>query len=368
VLAGWVNLPCKEELLKDFLSGLVLNELFYKEIVAPLLETHFPDLRYSTALIGWGSDVLGYDDFQSTDHNWGVRLQIFLGDQDYEIHRHAIHDMLNGYLPPAFRGYPTAFPLVNNGVPGSSHHNIEVETIRRYFRGYLGCDPYDELTAADWLTFSEHKLLGVTSGKVFHDGLNELESTRQKFRYYPKDIWLYMLAAQWEKLSEEHAFVGRCGYLGDELGSRLIAARQIRNLMKLCFLMERRYSPYSKWFGTAFRQLTCAEELIPIFERVLLSQDWTSRQEALAQAYEAVARMHNALGITIPLEESAAPYFGRPYPVIGDDRYGAELRKLITSDKVKNITHNLGSVNQFVDSDDKLSDLMVCEKLKDLYP
>jgi hypothetical protein len=353
--------------MTDFLNGLALNELFYTEVIAPLLKIHFPDLSYSASLIGWGSDVLGYDDVQSTDHNWGVRFQLFLSQQDCEQRSQEIHRILTEHLPSEFRGYATAFPMVVNGVPGSSHHNIEVETIGRYFRRYLGCDPFSELTAADWLTFSEHKLLGVTSGKVFHDGLNELEPIRQKFRYYPKDIWLYMLAAQWEKLSEEHAFVGRCGYLGDELGSMLIAARQIRNLMKLCFLMERRYSPYSKWFGTAFRQLTCGEELSPIFMQVLQSQDWKTRQEVLAQAYEVVARMHNALGITIPLEERAAPYFGRPYLVIGDERYVGELRTSITSEEIKNIKHILGSVNQFVDSDDKLNDLVLCEKLKELY-
>ena len=101
--------------------------------------------------------------------------------------------------------------------------------------------------------------------------------------------------------------------------------------------------------------------------QVLQSQDWKSRQEFLAQAYEVIARMHNALGITIPLKEKAAPYFGRPYLVIGDERYAEELRKSITSDEVKNLRHNLGSVNQWVDSDDKLNELALCEKLKELY-
>jgi hypothetical protein len=176
-----------------------------------------------------------------------------------------------------------------------------------------------------------------------------------------------MLAAQWEKISEQEAFIGRCGYVGDELGSILIAAHQVKNLMKLCFLMERRYAPYSKWFGTAFSQLGCAAELNPIFMQVLQSQDWRTRQEFLAQAYEAVARMHNALGITIPLKEKASPYFGRPYLVIGDDRYLAELRNLITSEDVKNIRYNLGSLNQLVNSDDKLSDLVLCKTLKEVY-
>jgi hypothetical protein len=361
----------REQLMSSFVNGLALNERFYQEIAAPLLKSYFPDLRYSAALIGWGSDVLGYDDLQSTDHNWGIRFQLFLPEHEYERGRRAVNDILNEHLPAEFGGYPVAFEMVVNedqrGEDASLRHNIEIETIGRYLKRYLGYDPQEEPTAADWLTFSEHKLLGVTSGRVFHDGLGELELVRQKIRCYPRDVWLYLLAAQWEKISEEAAFVGRCGYVGDELGSRLIATRQVKNLMRLCFLMERRYVPYSKWFGTAFHQLNCAKEINPVLVQVLQAPDWQVRQQFLAQAYEAVARLHNALGITTRLSENAEQYFNRPYLVMGDGRYGEELRKLIASEEVRNIRHLLGSVNQFVDSHDKLNDLELCRKLKGLY-
>ena len=353
--------------MADFINGLALNQLFYEEIVAPILGSHFPELEYSAALIGWGSDVLGYDDLQSTDHNWGPRFQLFLAEQDWEKYRNTIHEALNEDLPPEFRGYPTAYSIVIEDVTGPVQYNIDVETIKRYFGRYLGCDPYREIEAADWLTFAEHKLLAVTSGKVFHDGLNELESIRRNFSYYPKDIWLYMLAAQWGKISEEHAFVGRCGFVGDELGSIVIAARQVKNLMRLCFLLERKYAPYSKWFGTAFNHLACAQELSPVFMQVLRAQEWKARQESLAKAYEIAARMHNSLEITIPLKETAAQYHGRPYVVVGDDRYVEELRKALTSEEVRSIEHNLGSVNQLIDSDEKANDLEVSKRLKTLY-
>jgi hypothetical protein len=357
--------------MSEFINGLRFNQLFYEDVVVPILQSRFPSIRYSAALIGWGSDVLGYDDLQSTDHNWGPRFQLFLADQDFEKYRQAISDALDEYVPPDFRGYPTAFPIVGNeelqGASRSDRHNIDVQTISLFFGRYLGCDLYVELKADDWLTFSEHKLLAVTSGKVFHDGLGELEPIRRKFHYYPQDVWLYMLAAQWDKIAEEQAFVGRCGYVGDELGSMLIAARQVKNLMRLCFLMERQYAPYSKWFGMAFNQLSCSGELHPIFMQVLQAQDWRARQELLAQAYEVVARLHNALGITIPLRETAAQYYGRPYLVAGDERYGEELRRLLTNEEVRKVQHQLGSVNQFIDSDDKLNNLDLCQKLKNVY-
>jgi Domain of unknown function (DUF4037) len=354
--------------MADFINGLTLNQLFYEEVVAPILKSHFSDLRYSAALIGWGSDVLGYDDAQSTDHNWGPRFQLFLDEQDDEKYHESIMHVFDEQLPSEFRGYPTVFPIVVNDVEGPPKHNLDVETIRNCFSRYLGCDPHSELAAADWLTFAEHKLLAVTSGRVFHDGLGELELVRRRFRYYPRDVWIYMLAAQWEKISEEEAFVGRCGYVGDELGSMVIAARQVKNLMRLCFLMERKYAPYSKWFGTAFSRLDCAGELSPIFMQVLQAQGWRECQESLAGAYEIVSRMHNALRITIPLKESATFYHGRPYLVVGDGRHVEELMKALTSEEVRNIQRRMGSVNQFVDSNDQLNSLVLCKKLKELYP
>lgn len=357
--------------MADFIKGLELNELFFNEVVASILRSYFPDLRYSAALIGWGSDVLGYDDAQSADHNWGVRFQLFLSERDAEKYRKTINDVLAEQLPSEFRGHPIAFQIAVNedqrGVVVSDKHNIDVETVTGFFSRYLGCNPFGEISAADWLTFSEHKLLAVTSGKVFYDGLGELEPIRQKFDYYPKDVWLYMFAAQWIKTFEEQAFVGRCGYVGDELGSMLIAARQVRNLMWLCFLIERNYAPYSKWFGTAFSRLDCAQELSPIFTQILQAKEWRERQKFLAQAYEIVAQMHNALKVTIPMKEETTEYGGRSYLVVGDERYVEELRKALTSEEVKNIKHGLGSVNQFIDSNSQLNNLFLCKKLKELY-
>ena len=58
-----------------FVPGLELARQFYAEVVRPLLEQGAPGLRYSAALLGPGSEVLGFDSARSTDHDWGPRLQ-----------------------------------------------------------------------------------------------------------------------------------------------------------------------------------------------------------------------------------------------------------------------------------------------------
>ena len=45
----------------SFIKGLELNKGFYIDVVKPLLEKKYPDLVYSAVLLGYGSDVLGYD-------------------------------------------------------------------------------------------------------------------------------------------------------------------------------------------------------------------------------------------------------------------------------------------------------------------
>jgi len=131
------------------------------------------------------------------------------------------------------------------------------------------------------------------SGEVYHDGLGELTRVREKLKFYPEDIWLYLLAAQWHRISQEEAFVGRAGEIGDELGSQVVAARMAREIMKLAFLMEKQYVPYSKWLGSAFTKLKTAGKLTPILREVFLAKTWKARERKLAQAYSILATQHN---------------------------------------------------------------------------
>ena len=61
-----------------FIPGLDLAGAFFAEVVRPLLDEAYPRLPYAAALLGPGSEVLGYDTARSTDHDWGPRLQLFL--------------------------------------------------------------------------------------------------------------------------------------------------------------------------------------------------------------------------------------------------------------------------------------------------
>lgn len=58
-----------------FLPGLQLARILFEQAVHPILQNSFPGLRNAAALVGSGSEVLGYDDIMSTDHHWGPLLR-----------------------------------------------------------------------------------------------------------------------------------------------------------------------------------------------------------------------------------------------------------------------------------------------------
>jgi len=361
--------------MAEFVPGLELSRQFYFEAVRPILHREFPGLRYSAGLLGWGSEVLGFDTPMSSDHHWGPRVLIFLSDKKVDELTREIDSTLSSELPYEFMGYSTSFSDPQpNGVrhqikikSGKVSHIVQVFSIRSFFWARLRVDPYKKISAARWLTFPQQRLLELTSGDVFFDGLGELEKVRQKFGYYPRDIWLYILAAQWKKISQEEAFVGRTGEIGDELGSRLIASRIVNEIIGLCFLMERRYMPYRKWVGRAFSKLAISRKLQPILSEVLSADNWRSRETRLSKAYSVIAAAHNKLGITKPLPTRTSNYFSRPYKVIHADVFSDEISKAITSSTVKRLRPNIGSIDQFASSTDLLSDMSLCRELDSIY-
>jgi hypothetical protein len=335
-----------------FMPGLMLARAFYEEVARPLLDEAFPQLRYAAALLGPGSEVLGFDTERSTDHDWGPRLQVLLGDGDSRGLCAEITAMFSRRLPAAFRGYPTAFAITRE-PGGPPRHRIEVADLRSWLDSQLGFDPRQSVTTADWLATPAQRLAEITAGAVFHDGPGELSQARDRLAWYPHDVWLYVLACQWQRIFQEEAFPGRCAEAGDELGSAFVTARLGRDLMRLCLLMRRRYPPYSKWLGTAFGRLPDAPAVAPLLSAAIAATSWRAREQHLARACSAAAEIHNDLGITELLDPRPRPFWDRPYQVLGAGRFTTALLARITDPDIRRLPL-LGTVDQWVDSTDAL--------------
>jgi hypothetical protein len=364
--------------MAPFIPGLQLSQAFYWEVVRPILAASFPGLAHAAGLIDGGSEVLGFDDVTSTDHNWGPRLQLFLTDEDFVRHSDQVRLVLADALPYEFKGYPTNFSLPDPERDISCelklvhqkpvNHHISIQTVRSFFVDYLGFEIGEQLEPADWLTFSEQCLRTITRGIVFDDtvGLNQ---ARARFRYYPQDIWLYLMAAGWTRLGQEEHLMGRAGMVGDEIGSALIGARLARDIMRLGFMQEKSYAPYSKWFGSAFKQLTCAETLWPVLQEALSARNWQAREGFLVQAFEIIAANHNALQVTEPLPAQVTYFHGRPFRVIAQNGFAGALLKQIPDPRIKQIAQRslIGSLDLLSDNVDLVSDPSWRGKLRQLF-
>jgi len=360
-----------------FIPGLELNCRFYWEAVRPILDRDFPGLPHAAAHIGYGSDVLGFDTEMSTDHGWGPSGSLFLREADAGL-KDPIREALAQGLPHTFLGYPVDViysaaepdtPLMKHKADGRVDHRVRVTSVREFLCKQLGYDLRMPFDALDWLTCSAQLLLEVTAGQVFYDSPGELGAWRARLAYYPHEVWLYLLASGWQRIGQEEHLMPRAGYVGDELGSALIGSRLVRDVMNLCFLMERRYAPYPKWFGTAFARLSCAPQLQPLLRQAQLAASWQERMTSLGQAFEGLVRMHNALHLTPRMPEAVSPFHNRPFLVIHGDAFAAAIRQEIHDPELRRIADDrlIGGIDQVSDNVDVCSKVACRAALRALY-
>lgn len=335
--------------------GQALARRFYRQAVAPLLG----GTPHAAALLGDGSEVLGYDDEVSTDHDFGPRMQVFLPPEADPV---TVHAALAG-LPERFEGLPVVFARANR-----TDHQVEVTTVEGFFGGLLGTDPAAGMSLADWLLTPTQRLASLTAGAVFHDPDGALARRRGALAWYPEDVWRYVLAAGWLRIGQEEPFVGRTGGAGDELGSAILAARLVRDLIRLAFLVGRRWAPYHKWLGRAFADLPLSADLGPHLHAALAATGWRDREAALCAAASVLGAATNRLGLAAEVDPGPRRFYSRDIRVVGAERFTEALTAAITDPEVKRLLADLdrrdgdaivgalpGAIDQAVDSVDILS-------------
>ncbi len=343
------------------LSGRELARQFHAEVVEPLLADSMPGLRYAAGRLGSGSDVLGLDDAMSRDHDWGCRLTLLVDGPDRGAVPQ-IRRVLEQKLPESYRGFPVRFPVTWD----SSHaHQVEVATVADFAVSRLGADPTGEMSAVDWLVLTGQSVLEVTAGPVFADRTAELARVRATLRRYPPDVERYVLAAGWQRLSQQMPMVGRTAICGDELGSRLLSAQLADDLMGLAFALSRRWPPYAKWRGTAFQTLALAADLAGPLAAAATAPDWRDRERSLAAACEVLLGAQRARGLPAP-GSAIAPFWDRPFRTV-DDAIAEALLAGIADPQVSCLPAGIGSIEQWADNVDVLASPARRRALRTVY-
>lgn len=341
------------ETSEGFTSARDLGAAFHAEVIRPLLG----ETPYAAGLLGWGSDVLGHDTARSTDHGWGPRLQVFVDASEVE----RISKLVDGNLPDEFRGHAVRFGWDTQ----QPVHHVTVTTIADWLTTHLGFDATQGLTTLDWLITPQQMLLGVVAGPVYADD-GRLQPIRDALRWYPDEVWIWLLACQWSRIAQEEAFVQRTAEVGDHLGSKVVAARLVRDLMRLALLMERAYAPYTKWLGTAFARLGHADGLDKALRDALGADALEDRERALTTAYELVGRRHNELKVTEPVDPASRQYFDRPAMVIGAGRFVDACLQKVEDPRLRGLVL-IGAIDQFADNTDLLSNPAAYRRMTAIY-
>ena len=301
------------------MRGLELSECFYWEVVSPIIEKRLPWLkdRYAAGLIGYGSDVLGYDDEISRDHEWGPRGHIWLNEADYLKDAKRLDLILNEELPRKYLGFKTRFTVSHSIpalVPASDDqpgmHHIAITTVPRYLKIQLGIRrlPLDVL---DWLCLPEQKLLELTRGRIFHDPVGEISHIRQTFAYLPDEVWRFKLLYAWENADNIDVLMLNA-VRGDTLSARINLGKLVECIMRIVFLLNRRYCPGSpKWLSREFYALPrLAKEIGPRLEACQALADIQRCRPIIEEVLQFLVHEHNRSKITAEVKLETAE-FGR---------------------------------------------------------
>lgn len=342
-----------------FIPGLELNRLFFNDVIQPLLESKYPNLAYSAGLIGYGSDTLGVDTHISMDHNWGPRCILFLRDKDMGM-AEGIKTYLANNLPFEYKGFPTnysdpAFDFTQHMKLTNEYpirHMVEVYELEGYFKWALKIEDLNDINPKEWLSFNDQELLELTTGEVFHDGLNKLNKIRETFSFYPDDVLKLRLASLWASIGNEEPFIGRSIDLNDFVGIKIVSTRILNSLMKIIFYLERKYIPYGKWFGILFNKTGLGAAMLGDINNLLTENEPEMIQEKLCLLYEKVISFQNQDETFPQVDNKVQYFFDRPYKVVFAERIAEELIESIKSLDTKGLDLNRVGMDIKMDSVD----------------
>jgi len=328
--------------------GSLRAEHYHRDVVGPLLARRWPGMPYAAGRLGSGSDVLGLDDARSRDHDWGLRLTLLVDAEQVP----AVAADLEQALPAGYAGLPTRFATTWDPVVRS---RVEVASVEQFALSRLGLDACVPLSALDWLCLTGQSVLELTAGPVFRDDVGTLTALRRTLAWYPDDVWRYVVAADWARIGQDLPLMGRAGERGDDLGSRVLAARMVGTAMHLALLLARCWPPYPKWLGTALAGLPLGADLAPALAGVLAAADWRDRQRALGDALEVLRRAQRAAGLPVDPGAATEAFFDRPF--LGVRQVMSALPPDgVTDPQLRALRPSVGAVEQWVDGVPLLTD------------
>ena len=245
------------------MKGLELSRLYYSEIFLPECRKRFPSAEghFAAGLVGEGSECFGYDDDLSQDHTFGLRLCIWLTQEDYARCGPDLEALWLS-LPGPFKGYQ------RTATEGRGGKRSRIFQVRGFYRRLLGVPDAPDSTAR-WLEVPEPNLAAATNGEVYADEPGGFTAVRSRLlAHFPPDVTRYYLAQHVAIAAQTGQYnLLRAHRHGESLAADNIKARFIFSAIAVAFLLNRTYRPFYKWAPRALRTLPILGGLV--YERLV---------------------------------------------------------------------------------------------------
>ncbi len=215
------EVPCHRQ------TGLELGrELAHQ--VAQDIELNLPDLApyMCLALVGTGSECLGFDDAISEDHDFTKRCQLFLPADIYETNKERLQSYFKNY----------------------AYGTVQVECISEFYQRYT-LYPEEPQCEKEFRRVPQDLLCTATNGEVFLDNFGSFTHIRQRLlAYYPEDIRLRKIAYELNQLAQSGQYnLPRMLQRGDTIAASLALHQFVHHYMLLVHLFNKSYAPFYKW-------------------------------------------------------------------------------------------------------------------------
>ncbi|MBQ1368762.1 MAG: DUF4037 domain-containing protein [Firmicutes bacterium] len=268
------------------MKGLELSRAYFESHGLPMLKEQFSEVMpfLSAGLVGSGSEVLGYDDEISEDHDFEPGFCLLLPGEDIIDRRTAfLLERAYAKLPKEFMGYQRS---MIGPVGGARHGVLRMD---EFFQEKIG-SPDGILSVGQWLSLPEQTLAEVTGGEVFFDGLGEVTKIRERLKYYPEDIRLKKLAGELLIMAQSGQYnYQRCLKHGEKGAAQLAAIEFAKSTMHTVFLLNRVYEPYYKWSFRAMRELPVLSLEAELLEYLITTDNEEEMAEAKYDVIEGIA-------------------------------------------------------------------------------
>ena len=244
-----------ESIEADGLTGMEICKKFYEEVGKQMIHEKFPEYedQMAVGLVGEGSEVFGYDDVFSRDHDFGPGFCIWLPKELYKAMGDEVQREYDK-LPDTFMGIKRSSTEMGKGRVG-------VWRMGDFFEEYTNYRTAP-LKAAEWVEIDDYKLATVTNGQVWRDDLGEFSKRRAGFLAQPPEAYRVKLA----RMISSMAQMGQANYpremaRKDYVTAEICIAKYMEDTLHCIFLLNDQYAPYYKWLLTGSKDLEILPEV-----------------------------------------------------------------------------------------------------------